>query len=483
MNKTIRRTSVFCLLLVLAVVARVSWVQVADGPKLASDSYNRRTMIAQWANPLGDIVVAGKPVTGSAKTSGSDFAYKRTYTDGPEYAAVTGRSSQVFGATQLEGIYQNVLNGTDDRTKGILDTLTGSSGKPGDVLTTIDPAVQKAAYDGLGSKNGAAVAIDPSTGQILAMVSTPSYDPGSIAGGSQADANAWQKLTADKNQPMLNRALRQTYPPGSTFKLVVASAALQDGLYSSVDQPTDSPNPYTLPGTSDTLTNEEASAPCKNASIRVALEYSCNTVFAKMAVDLGQAKVKAMADAYGFDDSHLEIPVSAATSVYPTNMPKSSTAQTGIGQFDVRATPLQMAMVTSAIANGGKLMAPHMVSKVTDGDGDALQSFGPSVKSTPISSHTAGELRSAMVSVIQQGTGTNARIPGVEVGGKTGTAQHGVDNSGNPYAWFVSYAKNSAGKEVAVAVMVDDPNAARAEISGNGFAGPIAKSMMEAALK
>ncbi len=482
MNKTIRRTSVFCLLLIIAVLARASWVQEVRAQTLADDPHNRRNAIAQYANPFGDIVVAGHPVTGSVRTSGGDFAYKRTYTDGPLYASVTGFSSQVYGSTQLEGIYQKVLDGTDSRTKGLYAVLTGERGKPGDVLTTIDPAVQKAAYDGLGGKNGAAVAVDPATGAVLALASTPSYDPGKIAGGSSADARAWQQYTTDKNQPMVNRALRQTYPPGSTFKLVVAAAALEDGLYTSVDQPTSSPNPYRLPGTVTDLTNENTAAPCENASIRVALEYSCNTVFAKMAVDLGQDKVKAMADKFGFDDSALRIPVGVTQSVYPSRMPPSSTAQTGIGQFDVRATPLQMSMVAAAIANGGTLMSPHMVSRVTDSGGGTLQSFGPSTKSRPISANTARQLQSAMVSVVQQGTGTNAQIPGLEVGGKTGTAQHGVDNSGNPYAWFVSYAKNSAGKQVAVAVMVDDPNGVRSEISGNGSAGPIAKAMMQAAL-
>ena len=483
MNKTIRRTAVFSLLLVLAVMARLTWVQEVDGKALADDQNNRRNLIAQYANPFGDIIVGGRPVTGSARTSSPDFQYKRTYTDGPLYAAVTGRLSQVYGSTQLEGIYQGVLNGTDSRTKGLLDVLTGGSGKPGDVLTTIDPAVQKAAYNGLGNKNGAAVAIDPQTGDVLAMVSTPSYDPSKIAGGTKADAQAWKQYSDDKSQPMSNRALRQTYPPGSTFKLVVAAAALQDGLYSSIDQHTSSPNPYTLPGTVSQLGNENPAAPCENASIRTALEYSCNTVFAKMAVDLGQDKVKAMADAFGFDGGNLDIPVRAAQSVYPAKMPKSSLAQTGIGQFDVRATPLQMAMVASAIANGGKLMTPHLVSKVTDGGGDAVQTFDPKQMSQPISEHTAQQLQQAMVSVIQQGTGTNAQIPGVEVGGKTGTAQHGVDKGEKPYAWFVSYAKAGSGKQVAVAVMVDDPDAVRSEISGNGLAGPIAKAMMQAALK
>ncbi|MEU7021399.1 penicillin-binding transpeptidase domain-containing protein [Streptomyces sp. NPDC046203] len=482
MNKTIRRASVFSLLLVLALLGRATWVQAYEGKALAHEKSNRRTTIAQYAQPLGNIVVAGSPVTGSTPTKGGDLAYKRNYTDGALYAAVTGYSSQAYGATQLEGIYSDILDGTDDRLKNPLDAITRKQADPGTVVTTIDPDVQKAGYRALGDKKGAAVAIDPKTGRILGLVSTPSYDPSAIAGTT--DGEAWQRLTDDPDKPLVNRALRQPLPPGSTFKLVVAAAALEDGLYGSVDEPTRSPDPYTLPGTRTVLPNENASAPCANATIRTALRYSCNNVFAKMAVDLGQDKVRATAEKFGFDDKKLDVPVRAYPSVYPSGMDRAQTALTGIGQFDVTATPLQMAMVSAAIANDGLLAAPHMVSEVVDSDGDALQTFRDGDTRRIVSARTAEQLRDAMRTVIEEGTGTNAAIPGVEVGGKTGTAQHGENNSKTPYAWFTSYAKDPAtGKEVAVAVMIEDSGAARSEVSGNGLAAPVAQQMMRAALK
>ncbi|MFD3733378.1 peptidoglycan D,D-transpeptidase FtsI family protein [Streptomyces sp. NPDC058632] len=481
MNKTIRHTSVFCLLLVLALLVRVTWVQAFRGQALADDKHNRRNIIAQYAQPLGDIIVAGSPVTGSKETEGSDLEYKRTYRNGELYAAVTGYRSHVYGATQLEGIHEDVLDGTDPRLKNPVGILIGDPGDPGDVVTTIDPRVQEAAYEALGDKKGAAVAIDPETGRILGMVSTPSYDPSEISGLRAGDA--WRRLTGDEDKPMLNRALRQPLPPGSTFKLVVAAAALEEELFGSVDERTDSPNPYTLPGTRTVLTNENASAPCEDATLRTALKYSCNNVFAKLAVDLGQDSVKAMAEKFGFNAEKLDVPVRASQSVYPSGMDRAQTALTGIGQFDVTATPLQMAMVSAAIANGGELPAPHMVSEVTDADGGTLEDFGNAAAQRVVSSSTAEQLRSAMVTVVEDGTGTNAQIGGAEVGGKTGTAQHGVDNSKTPYAWFTSYAKGrSTGKEVAVAVVVEDSGAERSEVSGNGLAAPIAQKIMQAAL-
>ncbi|MET8948744.1 penicillin-binding transpeptidase domain-containing protein [Streptomyces sp. NPDC004542] len=478
MNKTIRRASVFTLLL------RATWVQFYDGTALADDKDNRRNVIETYADPLGNIVVAGESITGSARAKDGDLAYKRTYHDGRLYAAVTGYASQAYAPTQLEGIYQDLLNGTDSRLKTVMATVTGQRAEPGDVVTTIDPDVQKAAYDTLGGNKGAAVAIDPKTGRILAMVSTPSYAPSALTDATTAGP-AWKKLNADPDKPLTNGALRRPLPPGSTFKLVVAAAALEDGLYKDVDEHTVSPDPYTLPGTTRPLANENKSAPCENASIRVALQYSCNNVFGRMAVVLGQDKVRAMAEKFGFDDDRLDVPVRAYASVYPSDMDKAQTALSGIGQFDVTATPLQMAMVSAAIANGGKLVSPHMVAQITDGGGDVLKDYDDGAESKEIvSSSTAEQLRSAMRTVVEDGTGTNAKIPGVTVGGKTGTAQHGENNSKTPYAWFTSFGtSDSDGKQVAVAVLVEQSDAARSEVSGNGLAAPVARAMMRAALR
>ncbi|GGP71359.1 penicillin-binding transpeptidase domain-containing protein [Streptomyces calvus] len=483
MNKTIRRAAVFTLLLVFALLIRATWVQFYEGRALADDQDNRRNAIETYAEPLGDIVVAGEPITGSARTKSGDLAHKRTYDDGPLYAAVTGYASQSYAPTQLEGIYADLLNGTDPRLRTVMDTVTDGRAEPGTVVTTIDPVVQKAAYEALGDKKGAAVAIDPRTGRILAAVSTPSYDPTALTDANTA-GEAWEKLNADPDKPLVNRALRRPLPPGSTFKLVVAAAALEDGLYASVDERTDSPDPYRLPGTVTDLGNENPNAPCENASIRVGLQYSCNNVFAKMAVDLGQDKVRAMAEEFGFNDATQDVPVRAHTSVYPSDMEPSQTAQTGIGQFDVTATPLQIAMVSAVLANDGELVSPHMVSRITDGGGDVLKDYDDeSTTRRIVSSSTAEQLTSAMQTVVDEGTGSNAQMAGATVGGKTGTAQHGENNSKTPYAWFTSYAESDAtGEEVAVAVVVEQSDAARSEVSGNGLAAPVAKAAMEAAL-
>ncbi|MEU3441940.1 penicillin-binding transpeptidase domain-containing protein [Streptomyces griseoincarnatus] len=484
MNRTIRRASVFTLLLVFALLVRATWVQFYEGRALADDNDNRRNAIETYAEPLGNIVVGGEHITDSARTKGSDLAYKRTYTNGPLYAAVTGYASQAYAPTQLEGIYADVLNGTDPRLRTVTDMVTNGRSAPGDVVTTVDPAVQKAAYEALGDKKGAAVAIDPETGRILAAVSTPSYDPAALTDANTA-GEAWTRLNEDPDKPLTNRALRQPLPPGSTFKLVVAAAALEDGLYSSVDERTDSPDPYPLPGSSKDLTNENPSAPCENASIRVALQYSCNNVFGKMAVDLGQDKVRDMAEEFGFNDDEQDVPVRAYTSVYPSDMDPAQTALSGIGQFDVTATPLQIAMVSAALANDGELVSPHMVSRVTDSGGDVLEDHDEDASTRRIvSSSTAEQLRSAMQTVVNEGTGTNAQLSGATVGGKTGTAQHGENNSKTPYAWFTSYAESDAnGKKVAVAVLVEQSDAARSEVSGNGLAAPIARETMRAALQ
>jgi penicillin-binding protein A len=485
MNKPLRRVAIFCGLLIFALLVRDNWIQFVQAADLKTNTNNRRVSIERYAHPRGDIIVAGgKSITGSVKTSGSDFQYKRTYKDGKLYAPVTGYASQAFGATQLESIDDSVLTGDDDRLffNRTIDILTGKPKQGGDVVTTIDPKAQKAAYDGLGGKTGAAVAIDPQTGAILALVSKPSYDPSSFAGNSKDDQKAWVGLqkSHDPSDPLLNRALRQTYPPGSTFKLVTASAALENGLYTSVDEPTKSPLPYTLPQTRVELHNE-GNLPCHNASMMKALEVSCNTVFAKMSDKLGNAKMREQAEKYGFNNE-IFTPVRAVASVYPKdNRPQN--AMDGIGQASNRVTPLQMAMVASAIANDGKLMQPYMVKELRAPNLNVIEQTDAKQMSQPVSPENAQKLQQMMVNVVEKGTGTAARIPGITVGGKTGTAQHGENNKDNPYAWFVCYGKNGKGAEVAVAVVVESPpGTLRDDIAGGRLAAPIARSVIQAVL-
>jgi len=481
-NKPLRRVAVFCGLLVLALLIRVNYVQFVQADELKNDAHNRRVTINQYASPRGDIIVGDKAITGHTETTGSDFKFKATFKNGAMWAPVTGYASQAFGTSMLEGVNDKILTGDDDRLffRRTVDILTGKEKQGGDVVTTLSNAAQKAAFEGLGDKKGAVAAIDPQTGAILALASTPSYDPSSFAGNSKTDEKNWVALKNDKDEPMLNRALRQTYPPGSAFKVVTAAAALENGLYSSIDDKTDSPDPYTLPTTSTELPNE-GNIPCKNATLRVALQYSCNTVFGHIGAQLGREKMLAEAKKFGFNDE-LFVPVRTATSNFSTTMDQPQTALSSIGQFETAATPLQMAMVASAIANDGKLMKPYMVKELLDSNGKPIEQASPEQYSQPVSSENAAKLQQMMETVVTSGTGKNAQISGVTVGGKTGTAQNGVNNDKSPYAWFISYAMTDSGSPVAVAVVIEDGSANRGDITGGGLAAPIAKKVMEAVL-
>lgn len=486
MNKPLRRIAIFCGLLVLTLLIRDNWLQYVQADDLKEDEHNRRVAIERYASPRGDIIVDGKAITGHATTDG-DFKYKRTYKDGAMWAPVTGYVSQAFGATQLESIDDGILTGNDDRLffRNTLDMVTGKKREGGNVVTTLNSAAQKAAYEGLekqGAK-GAVVALEPSTGKILSMASYPSYDPTAIAGSNDAAGEAWNKLQKKNNpdDPMLNRALREVYPPGSTFKVLTAAAALEHGKVDSADEKTDSPLPWTMPGTSTELKNE-GNIPCENATLREALRVSCNTVFGKLGYDIGNDQMLETAKKFGFTEEQF-VPVRSSASVFSDGMNDSQVALSSIGQFNTAATPLQMAMVTSAIANNGTLMKPYMVDELQAPNLDTIEKTDPEEMSKPLSADNAQILQSMMETVVEDGTGTNAQIDGVTVGGKTGTAQHGVDNSENPYAWFISYAKGEDGSApVAVAVVIEDENAVRDDISGGGLAAPIAKNVMEAVI-
>jgi len=480
-NKPLRRVAIFCGLLMLALLLRDNWIQYVRADELTNRAENRRIRIERYAHERGNIIVDGKAVTGSVEANGSDFRYKRVWKDGPLWAPVTGYSSQAFDSSQLENLEDGILTGNDDQLffNRTLSMFTGEKKQGGNVVTTLDGAAQKAAFKGLGDKKGAVVALDPQTGAILALASTPSYDPSAFAGNSDKDSEAREKLLKDKDKPMLNRALRETYPPGSTFKVVTAAAALENGLYDDIDAKTNSPLPWTLPQTTVPLQNE-GNIPCENASLRDALRVSCNSVFGKMSDDLGNKKMIEQTDKFGFN-KEVFTPVRADASIYPEDN-KPQNAMAGIGQASNRTTPLQMAMVASAIANDGKLMQPYMVAKRQAPNLDDVYTAEPEELSRALSGENAQKVQQMMETVVKDGTGTRAQIPGVTVGGKTGTAQHGLNNSEKPYAWFISYAKTDNGSPVAVAVVVEDGNANRDDISGGGLAAPIARDVMKAVI-
>ncbi|MEV0975958.1 penicillin-binding transpeptidase domain-containing protein [Streptomyces sp. NPDC049915] len=483
MTRTIRHSAAFCALLLVALLVNAARVQLVVAGGYDDNPANRRHTIARYAQPRGDIMVGGRPVTGSRDT-GEQLRYERAYTDGPLYAPVTGFSSQEYGTTLLEHTEDGVLAGTDPLLASLplVGDLTRARDPGGDVVTTLDPQAQRAAYEGLGGRKGAVAAIEPATGRILALVTSPSYDPGVLSGNGPQAARAWARLNADADKPMLNRAVRQTYPPGSTFKVVTAATALDAGVIRDLDEPTVSPDPYRLPGTTTLLTNEGDG--CRDASLRDAFEWSCNTVFAKLGVDVGASRMVRTAQSFGFNDKRLRIPFSVAPSTFDTSVDQAQLALSSIGQYNTRATPLQMAMVAAAVANGGRLRTPYLVERTTRRGGATVTTAGPRPTRQAMLPSTAAKLRKLMEGVVREGTGTNAAIPGAVVGGKTGTAQHGLGNSGTPYAWFVSWAQDERDMEarVAVAVVVEDGSAVRGEISGGGTAAPIARAVMQAVL-
>lgn len=483
MIRYIRWCAYFCALLLAALLVNVARVQVWEAAAYGANPANKRPAVERYAEPRGDILVDGKPVTGS-RDSGQLLRYERTYADGPLYAPVTGFSSQTYGTSFVERAEDAVLSGTDPGLSAFPLWYELSRGRPGggNAVTTLRAALQQAAYRGLGGKRGAVAAVEPATGRILALVSSPSYDPGLLSGTGAKVKAAWRRLNADPAKPMLNRALRETYPPGSTFKIVTAAAALDAGVVTDVDAPTQTPDPYPLPGTSTLLPN--AGTGCQDASMAEAVQFSCNTVMARIGVQVGLRRMAEAADRFGFNDEGLRVPSWVSRSNFDTDMSPDQLALSAIGQFNTTATPLQMAMVAAAVANGGELKTPYLVDRTTQDDGSQVRRTTQHTMGRAMSPATALLMQELMVKVVENGTGRNAAIPGAVVGGKTGTAQHGVGNAGTPYAWFISWARAQDAPQpaVAVAVVVEDASAVRGDISGNGAAAPIARAVMQAAL-
>lgn len=480
MNKPIRRVTILVMALFALLFANGTFIMVFQQNSLNANTLNRRVRDEDFAQNRGSILAGDIPIAYSEPT-GDRFKYQRKYSNGALYAPVTGFFSYDHATTALENSYNGELAGTDDSlfVRRMIDMVSNTAPQGASVQTTINPDVQKAAADALGNQKGAAVAINPKTGAVLGMVTSPSYDPNKIADHDVSAANsAYKKAVDNKRQPMSNRAAREIYPPGSTFKLVTAAAALDKGV--KPDSKVDSPNRLLLPGTSSYLRNEDG-ASCGGSKITLthALEVSCNTAFAQLGLDVGADSLREQAVKFGFDSRHLD-DVGGVASRFPDELNESQLALSAIGQYDVAASPLQMAMVAAGIANNGTVMEPYLVSSVRSPDLQVLSRTKPKKVGEAMTPDHAEALKQMMVDVVDNGTGSSAKIPGIGVGGKTGTAQS--DPNRKPFAWFTALAP-ADDPQIAVAVMVEDADIPRQDIAGGRLAAPIAKAMIQAAVK
>ncbi len=498
MNRAIRRLSIATLVLFVLLMVNVNYLQVFRVNTLAAEAGNARVFTEQFKNQRGEIIAAGDEPTGGADkviarskpTKGG--IYQRFYPVGPEYAPVTGYDSiyattSPFGATGIEKAENKFLAGTASSLAvyNIKGLFTGKAKQGASVYLTISPRAQDAAYQALVAmgRPAAAVAIDPRTGAILALASYPSFDPNVLATLNGVKFNKVDKrLVGDKAQPLLNRAINDTFPPGSTFKLITSSTAFRTGKVSNQNSTIPAPTAYTLPGSHTALFND-GGAPCGNGhpTMVYALTVSCNTAFAKLGDTVGGGALHSTANAYGFNNPNLTIPLPVTASAYPSLSDPAQVALSAIGQFNDTETPLQEAMVAATIANRGTLMRPYLVREVKAPDQSTVQTAQQGVLAHPISSQVASYLTLMMTSVTQNSSGTAYQTAGppstgIVIAGKTGTAQNGVNNSHLDDAVFTCFAP-VGNPQIAVGVIV----------KGGGFgadaAAPIALKIIQAYLR
>ena len=484
MNKPIRVVSVFCLVLFMALLVNVTYLMYVRADTLSDDPRNRRIITATFSRERGAILV-GKDAVARSVPSDDKYKFQRVYPQPMKYAPITGYFSW-YGQTGVESSQNSVLAGDDSRlfVTRLVDMLSNSDPKGGNVQLAANAAAQDAAWEGLealpGDAQGAVVALEPTTGRVLAMASTPTFDPNKLAShdfGAVADLS--KELNADPREPLINRAIGTTLPPGSTFKLVTAAAAIESGNYDA-DSQVPGGYRFKLPQSTTSVGNYDGgNCGGRRITLTQALQVSCNVTFMSLANELGVEAMADQAEAFGFNDTSLEDLGGQAESLYPRDLDPPQTALSGIGQSSVTATPLQMAMVAAAIANDGDVMRPYVVDEVRAANLSVLDRTDPQSISKAISSTTADELTSMMVATVDSGTATPAQIPGVQVAGKTGTAQSTADRP--PYAWFVSFAP-ADNPQVAVAVLVQSSDTSRSEIGGGRLGGPIAKAVMEAVI-
>ncbi|MDQ2825378.1 MAG: penicillin-binding protein 2, partial [Actinomycetota bacterium] len=449
MNTQIRRLGIVLLLLFSALFVQLNWLQVIDANTLNNKPGNSRAVVRDFVQPRGVIQSADGAVLAQSVASDDAFKLQRQYPLGPLFAHVTGYFSFTYGREGVEQTYNDALTGHVAKSTFDPRSLLVQRDKTDNVTLTLSRKLQQIATDALGPRKGSVVALDPRNGAVLALADYPSYDPNTLASHDQAAVTqAWTELNASSDKPLLPRTYRERFPPGSSFKVVTSSAGLATGTV-TLTQPiyptlTEIPLPQTA---GQTLRNFGSPPESCGGALPEALRVSCNTAFAQLGLDLGAQKLAAQANAFGFNKvPPIDLPF-GASSVFPPasafDRDKPALAKSAIGQQDVAATPLQMALVAAGIANNGVIMTPHVLGDIRDTDGNVVQRFDPKPWLTAVPPEVAHQVRDMMIGVVQSdtGTGTNARIPGVSVAGKTGTAQTGLDKSD---VWFIAFAPAEA---------------------------------------
>jgi peptidoglycan glycosyltransferase len=485
-DRQIRRLAIGFLVLFAALAINLNYLQVFAADDLANNNANKRLLLGEYEVDRG-LILASDRSTALADTrrTGGDFKYQRFYPQDPSlgYGHLTGFHSLVFGRTELEQSFNDELSARSDELfpQRLIDEFLGRDLKGASIVTTIEPDLQELAAEALQGLEGAVAAIDPRTGDVLALMSNPTYDPNPLAShDTDQIRRAYRELDADEpDSDLVSRATDTFFPPGSSFKIVTAAAALERGL--GPDHLLPNPATYDVPQTTDDLENF-GGGQCSGGSeidMSSALTQSCNVYFAQLAVEMGPEALVDQSHRFGFsEDIEFDIPFVEGeippVDAFELDIP--AVAQSGIGQRDVRTNVLHMALIAGSIGNGGIMMEPRLVKEVRDPEGRILRQEQPSEFGAPLSELNAGILTEMMVSVVQSGTGTAAQIPGVTVAGKTGTAQTAEGES--PHAWFVSFAPADA-PQIAVAVVVLNGGDLGSEATGGQLSAPIAKSIIE----
>ncbi|GAT08577.1 penicillin-binding protein [Mycolicibacterium novocastrense] len=488
MNTSLRRIAVTVMALIVLLLGNATLTQVLTADGLRSDPRNQRVLLDEYSRQRGQISAGGQLLAYSVSTNGR-FRFLRVYPNPLAYAPVTGFYSLQYSSSGLERAEDSILNGSDERLFGrrLADFFTGRDPRGGNVDTTIRPQVQQAAWDAMeegcdGPCKGSVVAIEPSTGKILAMVSSPSYDPNLLATHDMAaQTEAWQRLRDDPESPLLNRAISETYPPGSTFKVITTAAALQRGATVNT-QLTAAPR-IPLPDSTATLENFGGSA-CgggPTTSLQEAFARSCNTAFVELGIDTGADALRSAARGFGLDASAPAIPLQVVESRVGPIPDAAALGMSSIGQKDVALTPLQNAQIAAAIANKGVAMKPYLVDNLKGPDLSNIATTAPQEERRAVSEQVADTLTDLMVAA-EQVTQQKGAIAGVQIASKTGTAEHGTDPRNTPpHAWYIAFAPAQAPK-VAVAVLVEN-GGNRLSATGGALAAPIGRATIAAALR